>query len=329
MAKNKITSSFLIGLFVLVGITFFIGAVVWLGKDKISEEASYYVTYFDGSVNGLTVGTAVKYQGITCGSISELNIAPDGKLIEVVMLLNPGLKVTDNMRAQAAMSGIAGGKFVQLYYPKSKRILESYPNVNFKISYPRIKSAPTEFAEMTVTAQDIMSRLDKIEYIKITEKLYEMLDSMVVISGNLNRLVTNEHIYKTLEQLGTTSEKLTGIVRKIDSLEVYNELENTAYNLDKMSQNILAMSETINTKVEEIEIQDFLTGIEATVDTTAHTANEAINNISFQSVNVMYSLTEMIEELKTTNKDLQNTLRAFTESPTHTLFSKPPEEDNR
>jgi ABC-type transporter Mla subunit MlaD len=329
MAKTKFTSSFMIGLFVLVGIGLFIGAVIWLGKDKISEEASYYVTYFEDSIDGLTIGTAVKYQGINCGSISELNIAHDGKLIEVVMLLNPELEVTENMRAQAAMSGIAGGKFVLLYYPKSQRILNAHPKLDFEIEYPRIKSAPSELADMAVAAQDIVSRLNQVEYIKITEKLYEMLDSMVVISGSLNKLVTNKNIYNTLDQLSMTSEELTGIVKKIDSLKVYKELENTAYNLDKMSQNILAISEKIDNKVEEIEIQDFLTGIESTVDTTAQTANAAINTINYQSVNVMYSLTEMIEELKTTNKDLQNTLRAFTEAPTHTLFSKPPEKDDR
>lgn len=327
MGKKTITSSFIIGVFVLSGITLFIFAVIWFGKDEISEEAKYYATYFDTSVDGLTTGTAVKYQGIDCGSITDLSIAPDGKLIEVVMQINPELEVDEELRAQASMSGIAGGKYILLFFPKSKAVAGQYPKLSFPSKYPRIKSAPSEFSEITAGTQDIVNRLTKIEYIKISERLYTLLDTMVTVAESTNRLMANDDVYAALINLNQASAELTGILRKVDSLSIYSEMERTAYNLDLMSKNILALSEKLDNKVNEIEIQEFLAGIQAQVDTTAGTANAAIDNIGYQSLNVMYGLTEIIEEFKITNKELQRTLRAFNESPTHTLFSNPPKED--
>ena len=327
MAKNKITSSFLIGLFVLIGIATFVTAIIWLGKDKLSQEAKIYVTYFDGSVDGLTIGTAVKYQGIKCGSISELSIAPDGQLIEVVMLLNLDLTVNENLRAQAAMSGIAGGKFIQLLYPKAKNMLKRHPKITFAIEEEYIKSVPTELSEITVGAQDIIKELAQIEYIKTSEKLYDLLDTLLLTTNQTRQLVTNEDLHMTLSNLSESSAELTGLLRKVDSLQIYDKLEITASNLEKMSENILIISETLDNKIESIQVQEFLNSIDDQVATTTNSANKVINTLSYQSSNALYSLTETLEEFKKTNKELQRTLRAFTESPTHTLFSNPPDKD--
>ena len=52
---------------------------MWLSANKFLKEQIYYVTYFDGSVEGLNVGSPVKYQGVPCGAVQALEVAPDGK----------------------------------------------------------------------------------------------------------------------------------------------------------------------------------------------------------------------------------------------------------
>jgi phospholipid/cholesterol/gamma-HCH transport system substrate-binding protein len=56
------TSKFMIGLFVTVGVVIGMIAIVWLGASKYFEKGATYVTYFDESVQGLQLDSAVKYR---------------------------------------------------------------------------------------------------------------------------------------------------------------------------------------------------------------------------------------------------------------------------
>jgi len=75
MAKGKLTTSFFIGLFVLLGVIAIVGSIIWLGSSQFMKERKFYVTYVDGSVQGLEQGGAVKYQGVPVGNIKKIDIA--------------------------------------------------------------------------------------------------------------------------------------------------------------------------------------------------------------------------------------------------------------
>ena len=89
--KNKFTGAFLIGIFVLTGLVILIATVIWLGKTQFMEESKLYVTYFDGSVEGLEKGSPVKYLGVPVGTVDKIKVAPDGKLVEIVMQIESTL----------------------------------------------------------------------------------------------------------------------------------------------------------------------------------------------------------------------------------------------
>jgi phospholipid/cholesterol/gamma-HCH transport system substrate-binding protein len=82
MAK---TSNFMLGLFVTVGILLGAGAILWWGASKYFQKGSPYVTYFDESVQGLQVDSSVKYRGVDVGRVEQIRVAPDNKLIAVIM----------------------------------------------------------------------------------------------------------------------------------------------------------------------------------------------------------------------------------------------------
>jgi phospholipid/cholesterol/gamma-HCH transport system substrate-binding protein len=73
-AKNKISNSFLIGIFVLLGGSLLVGFLLWMGATQFLKDYNYYVTYFEESVDGLGNGSSVKYLGVSCGFVDEINI---------------------------------------------------------------------------------------------------------------------------------------------------------------------------------------------------------------------------------------------------------------
>jgi len=327
MKKKQITSSFIIGIFVIFGISLIIFGAIWFGNDRMSEESKKYVSYFDSSVDGLTVGTAVKYQGLTCGSIVDMRIAADGELIEVVMDINPNVKITEKIRSKAAMAGIAGGKFVLLYYPKNKKEIYMYPRITFKPEFPVIKSSPSEFEEITLASRNIINELTQVKYLEIAKRIYEMVDTVTILVRNANQLAQNENIYITLENLEKTTYSLNHILAKVDSLQLYRNLDKTSANLLTASAKINTISDNINNQIYEMKLPFFMANLTNKLDSTALTINNSVKSIQYQSINTINGISELIESLKATNSELRRSLSAFTEQPTHTLFSNPPKKE--
>jgi phospholipid/cholesterol/gamma-HCH transport system substrate-binding protein len=85
MARIK-TPKFLIGLFITLGVTIGVATVIWIGASKILQKGDIYVTSISmRRCRGFHRNPWVKYRGVDVGRIDEINVAPDRRLIEVVM----------------------------------------------------------------------------------------------------------------------------------------------------------------------------------------------------------------------------------------------------
>ena len=58
-----------IGLFVVIAIVLTIGFVVVLGAGSLFQKTIIVETYINGSVQGLTVGSPVKFRGVPIGKV--------------------------------------------------------------------------------------------------------------------------------------------------------------------------------------------------------------------------------------------------------------------
>lgn len=324
MSKRKTSNTFLIGLFVIFAIGLFIAIVLWLGANKLTEESKFYVTYFDSSIDGLNVGSPVKYQGVAGGSVTAIKIAPDGKLVEVQMQIMPVIKINSSIRVQATMSGIAGGKFLQLYYPKEKISMRQHPVLSFTPKMQLIESSSSDMAGLANAVTAISSKLAKVEYVRISERLYELIDTLTQMVSYSNTLIRNEQLVNILGNIELSSSELAHVMIKLDSLRIYDDLEYTSLNLRKTSDQVLNLSKKIDTKIEDINIPIFMERVYSKFDTTTQVMNSAVSSIQSQSTGTFMSLIELIEDLKLTNKELQKTLNTFSDDPGRTLFTNPP-----
>lgn len=112
MASTK--TKFAVGLFVAGGISIALLAIIWLGATRYFEKGQYYVAYFNESVQGLDKDSPVKYRGVTIGRTVTIGVAPDSKLIEVVLKIESGQKLGGDIVAQLKPVGITGSMFIEL-----------------------------------------------------------------------------------------------------------------------------------------------------------------------------------------------------------------------
>ncbi|HEY9074532.1 MAG TPA: MlaD family protein, partial [Desulfobaccales bacterium] len=108
------TSKFMVGLFVTLGVILIVVAIIWVGATKYFEKGNMYVTYFDESVQGLQKDSTVKYRGVEVGRVEQIGVAPDNRLISVIMKINLKEDLPHTAIAQLKVAGITGMVFVEL-----------------------------------------------------------------------------------------------------------------------------------------------------------------------------------------------------------------------
>ncbi|MCK5740824.1 MAG: MCE family protein [Chlorobi bacterium] len=317
MPKKKLNSAFLTGMFVIFGSIIFVGTILWLGANQFLKENTLYVTYFEGSVEGLETGSPVKYQGVSVGNIKSLRLAPDGRLIEAVMNIDKDIEVTDSLRVKAEMAGIAGGKFLQLFYPTSIDIVDMYPIPQFKPEYYYIRSSPSGIDEIEIAAREVMDNLRQLKINEISEGTISFLKTST-------DFFNNEELYSIISNLKNASKNIDNLLKQADSSSVLLNIERTSSTLLATSAKLDEFAKNLNLQIEDMNLKNTIDKAYAQYDSTVTDTRKVINSIGFRTETILFSLNEALEELKRTNKQLRKSLQAVSDNPSQVFFSEPP-----
>lgn len=147
------TNHWKLGLFVIVGVSLALAALVVLGARSWNDKTVTYASYFDESVQGLEVGSPVKFRGVTIGRVSHIDVAPDHRHVQVAsellveqlgrldLRIGHGGAGPTGLRMQLAQTGITGVKFMLLDYFDGN----AYPiaTLPFKVPGNTIASTPS------------------------------------------------------------------------------------------------------------------------------------------------------------------------------------------
>ena len=163
-----------IGAFVLGGLALLVIALVVLGGSALFAEHRSFVCYFDTSVKGLSVGSAVRYRGVEVGRVASSRAVfdPDGMdhqtpvTIDLRLDAMPGIRrrsrtsewetelrrhVDAGLRAQLALDSlITGSLFVALEYHD-----EAPPTFRGDGAVPEVPTIPSNLEQLVTTFQEI------------------------------------------------------------------------------------------------------------------------------------------------------------------------------
>ena len=167
------TNHWKLGLFVVVAVGAMLGTLFWLGARRFRREAFPAISYFDESVQGLDVGSPVKFRGVTVGTVADITIAPDHRHVQVASdiyidaLARLGLRtraprsgeefIDPRLRVQLASAGITGVRFIQTDFFDPERYPP--PRLPFEPPWNYVPSAPSTLKNVEEAAVEIMNRL--------------------------------------------------------------------------------------------------------------------------------------------------------------------------
>lgn len=211
-------SYFRIGLFIVIALAILAAGLIAFGAGQFFRPRIYIETYLDASVQGVDVGSTVKFKGVQIGRVSSIDFTfneygSPGKvdrynyvmiLMEIDREMFPGMfsenltpliekNVAQGLRARIEPQGITGMNYIEINYVKDPSQFPSL-GVDWKPHYYYIPSAPGQLTNMLDSVNNIMRQIEQLNIGGMSKSTMELLE-------NLNNAVTGAQIEKISEGL--------------------------------------------------------------------------------------------------------------------------------
>ena len=246
MAKQA--NRMMIGGFVVLAVIIMVASLVVFGSGKFFQKTNKYILYFDESVNGLSVGAPVLFQGVQVGSVTGITLEADlvkmKTQIPVIFESEPdrwkvragkgdyrkvATKLIEmGLRAQLVMqSFITGQLMIQLdFYPKST-VCYAPPQVDK--DYKDYIVIPT----CASTSERLAKALGNLDLKEIEKNLNSSL-------AGIDRLVNNPDLAASIRALKDTLQDARKLLARVDGQvdPVSDDVKKTVKEFGKLAANI-------------------------------------------------------------------------------------------
>ena len=238
MEQSKQVNYFQIGSFMVAGITLLIAAFVVFGSG-IFQRTIYAETYFNESVQGLAVGSPVKYLGMNIGKVKEIasvdsiykvgqiaNGEGHDRYIYVKMAISPKFfagqssgdidaeivkDVKAGLRVKLAMQGLTGNAYLELDFMKVKAhpgLTISWKPDNYYV--PSTTSTLTYFSD---NVQYLLEELKQVNLKKFFANMQKFVEAAQATAEKTSSILANTapQITNSVNNLRTVTNNLAGL----------------------------------------------------------------------------------------------------------------------
>jgi phospholipid/cholesterol/gamma-HCH transport system substrate-binding protein/paraquat-inducible protein B len=217
---SKKANYFKIGVFVILAITVAIVAVIILGAGAFFQEKTFMESYFEESVQGLEVGSSVKFRGVGIGNVELITLvdeeyATDRRYVLVRVGLTSHVwqagggqkdltkEIDRGLRVRLAFQGLTGTAYLEADYldPERNPPLE----IDWTPRYCYIPSASSTITRLSESLDRIMRKLEQVDITKITEGVETSLTAFTKATQGFDVKKTNEQAQQLLMDLRETN----------------------------------------------------------------------------------------------------------------------------
>jgi phospholipid/cholesterol/gamma-HCH transport system substrate-binding protein len=302
--------------------------IIWLGMSRFFEKGRYYVTYFDESVQGLIIDSPVKYRGVFIGRVESIDVAPDSKLIQVVLKIESGQTFDRNIVAQLKSVGITGSMFVELDHKKAGQPDQS-PRLNFPSEYPIVASRPSEIGELISGINEVLGQIKSLDLQGITEQVKLTLENInqKVSQANVKRI--SDSIEASLARVNyiIDSQRWNQILDSVDhGVRSFNTLINDAdRSLDRVDKTIVRVDGIVleNKKTIKAALDDFKLAMH-NANVFLKKGSSLVSGTDESISNLMQRLLLVSQNLEKASETLNQIMELLADQPSQLIFGEPP-----
>ena len=309
-------SKFKLGLFIVLAVAVFFGGLMILGSFEHFKEKAYLTTLVSESVQGLSVGSSVKYMGVPIGNVSDISIYPHYNVIRIDMEINlsnfkrmtedqesdtvTGEEFRDRivkavergLRCRMELEGITGSKYIELNFdpdaPKS-----TIDDKEFALDNTYIPSLPSLISDLRGSVTGILAKLESIDYKGISDRANETLDA-------LNERLQSPKFDETLDNVNgmiTSARKSIDNLDKLTGVDVQAQIEAITENAKTAVAAVESLAKSVEEEIKSAEFSQIADNFRTFLSNairTAKTLDETLFNVN-NGVDALIELIQYID----------------------------------
>ncbi len=317
------TKPFWVGVFFVIGSSIAIIVLIWLGSSNWFKETKTYSTYFDYTVQGLNIDAPVKFRGVQVGRVSQIGVAPDGQLIEVIMKLDPVLDISDSLRAGLELTGITGLRYIELDITGPEK-RELHPKLTFKPAYEVIPSAPGGFEEIEQALRDIYDKLMAIDTEGISYRAKLLLDEGIDMVSSADSLFSDRNFTEWSRRLNRSIIDADSMIKELDFAYYDERLETALVEISEGAAHFNQFLAELEYQAQSLRIDDRMSQTFAKIDQLITASTEIISRLNYQSSQVMTNISATLLALNETIAELNSLVISMEAYPSNVFYAAPP-----
>lgn len=340
-------SYFKIGIFVISAAVIGIIGVVVLGVGTVLQKNALVETYIDESVQGLDVGSPVKFRGVPVGRVEQISLTSaeystrrQYVLVRIAISSNmfqfpvndpnsPALKseLDRGFRIRLAAQGLTGVAYLETDYldPDRNPPLE----IDWQPYYPYIPSTRSRITQLSEAVERIVSNIGDINIPQLSESIEKSLAAMTKVADSANLEKIGSQANALLSEVRATNRHMNALVSSpelkatmVDASAAVGLarqiVERAEKPLNQMLADLPQASESLNRLVKRLDsVSNDLP------DTTAQ-LRQTLQRLNRLIANQQRDLETTVDNLRAVSENMKEVTDNSKKYPSQVLFGAPP-----
>ena len=340
-------SYFKLGLFVVTATVIAIIGIVVLGGGKFFQKKNIVETYIDESVQGLDVGSPVKFRGGLVGNVEEITLSSaEYSTRRSYVLVRVGIsrnvfgfplvdpdnptfraEVKRGLRVRLAPQGLTGQAYLEADYldPKQNPPLA----IDWNPKYAYIPSARSTITQLSDAIERILHNVEQVDIQRLTTAMENSLKTIDQLAGTVNFDKIGAQVVTLLAELRETNTQLRQIVAAPELKAAIRDaavaagtareiLQRADKPLTRLVDDLPKATEGINRLVQRLD------KVSADLPETSSQVRETLQRLNRLIFNQQRDVEKTVENLRAISENMKEITDNSKQYPAQTFFGAPP-----
>ena len=338
---------FKIGLFVISAILIGISGVIALGLGSLFQKKNLAETYIEESVQGLDVGSPVRFRGVSIGKVEQITLTsveyPTRRRYVLVRFdISPdifGFPVGDRsnqalqdelkygFRVRLAAQGLTGVAYIEADYldPERNPPLE----IDWQPKHPYIPSARSRITQLSESVERILHNVEEINIPQLTASVEKSLSAMTKLAEAANLESIARQANALLSEIRDTNRQLGVLVHApelksglADAAAAAGTARKILESADKPVSQLLADLPRLSESLSHVATR--LDAVTADLPQTSSQFQQTLRQLNRLIATQQQQIQATLESLRSVTGDIQDFTNESRKYPSQILFGAPP-----
>jgi len=340
-------SYFKMGLFIIIGTIIAAIGVVALGVGTIFQKKILVETYIDESVQGLDVGSAVKFRGVPVGKVETISLtSAEYPTKRRYVLVRIGLttkifqapladagspsfitEVEKGLRVRLASQGVTGAAYIEADYqdPARNPPLE----IDWQPRYPYVPSTLSRITQLSESLEKILRSAENIDVGRLVGELEKSLLTITKVAegANLDKLGGQANAFLT--EVRDTNRQLKELIGSNDVKSAFKDtaavasgarqiIERAQGPVNQMLADLPRAAESLERMVKRLD------SVSADLPETSAQLRQTIQRLNRLIATQQQGIAATVENLQAISDDMKELTENSRKYPSQVLFGAPP-----